>query len=299
MKNKFNLVIIGSITRDRIVIGKDNPKEWYAPGGGVYYGAFSPVRMGLKVAVITKLAKKDSSLLKEFIEVGIEVFPSWSKETTEMENIYPDPENPDKRICKCAIPPAPFELKDIPADIEAKIFYITSLIRGEISLKVLKKFSQKGMIALDIQGFMRSFQEEDKEMRLDEWREKNEILSLVDILKVDRAEAEILTGEKNPEKAVRILSSFGPEEILLTYHDGVLVYAQGEIHTALFTGEVKIEGRTGRGDTTTGAYLGQRILGESPGSACCFAAALCSLKMKSRGPFRGNVEDVQKIAKKA
>jgi len=290
MRKKFNLVVIGSMTWDKIILGNKNPKGWYAPGGGVYYGAFPPARMGLKVAVITKLAKKDSSLLKEFEEEGIEAFPSWSKETTRMENIYPDPQNPDKRIGKCMIPPTPFELKDIPADIEAEFFYVTSLVGEEIPLEIIKEFSQKGIISLDVQGFMRRFQGKGKEMVMDKWEEKDEILPLVDILKLDRVEAEVLTGEKDPGKALRVLAFSGPKEILLTHRDGALVYVQGEIYPAFFTGEIKIEGRTGRGDTTIGAYLGQRILEKSPKDACNFAAALCSLKMRSKGPFKGNIK---------
>ncbi len=287
---KFNLVIVGSMTRDKIVIGGKNPKEWYAPGGGVYYGAFPPARMGLKVAVITKLAQKDSSLLEEFGEEGIEVFPSWSEETIEMENVYPDPQNPDKRITKCVIPPTPFELKDIPADIEAEIFHISALVKGEIPLEIIKEFSKKGKISLDVQGFLRRFQGKGKGMVMDEWKDKDEILPMVDILKVDKVEAEILTGEKKPEKAVRILSFFGPKEIILTQNEGVLVYAQGESYFEPFTGEIKIEGRTGRGDTTMGVYLGQRIREKSPKDACRLAADICSRKMRSKGPFKGNIK---------
>ncbi len=291
---KFDLVMIGSMTKDKIIIGKE--KGWYAPGGGVYYSAFPPAGMELptgkrlKVAVITKLAKKDSYLLKEFGDEGIQVFPSWSEETTQMENIYPDPQNPDKRICKCVISPTPFELKNIFADIEAKIFHISALVKGEISIEIIREFSEKGLISLDVQGFMRKLMGEGKEMKMDAWEEKNEILPLVDILKLDRVEAEILTGEKNPEKALRILAFSGVKEIVLIHSKGVMIYAQGEIYPAFFTSEATIEGRNGRGDTITGAYDGQRILRKSPKDACDFAAALCSLKMRSKGPFKGNLK---------
>lgn len=286
---KFNLVVIGSMTRDRIVIGKK--KGWYAPGGGVYYSAFPPAGMELptgerlKVAVITKLARKDSSLLDKFREEGIEVFPSWSEETTQMENIYPEPGNPDKRIARCVVLPTPFELiKNIPADIEAEVFFITTLLKGEIPLEIVRELSRKkGIIALDVQGFMRSLQGKSKE----EWKEKDEILPLVDILKVDKREAEMLTGEKDPKKALRILAFSGLKEIVLTHSRGVLVYAQREIYPAAFTGAITIEGRTGRGDTVMGAYLCERLLGTSPESACRIAAWICSLKMESEGPYKG------------
>jgi len=283
------------MTHDKICILGRNSKQWEGPGGGVYYSAFPPAGMELptgkrlKVSVITKLAKVDSYFLKEFRDEGIQVFSSWSKETTKMENIYPDPQNPDKRIARCIVPPTPFDLlQDIPADIEAKVFHISALVKGEIPIEIIKEFSRKGIVSLDVQGFMRSFQGKGKEMKMDTWEEKNEILPLVDILKLDRVEAEILTGEKDPKKALRILAFSGVKEIVLTHRKGAMVYAQGEIYPAFFTGEIKIKGRNGRGDTIAGDYDGQRILGKSPEDACRHAAALCSLKMKSKGPFKGD-----------
>lgn len=289
------------MTRDRICISDE---EWFAPGGGVYYSAFPPAGMELptgkrlKVAVITKLAREDSSLLDEFKEKGIEVFPSWSEETTRMENIYPDPQNPDKRIAGCTVPPTPFDLfQDIPADIQAKVFHISALIKGEISIEIIKEFSKKGIVSLDVQGFMRKFQGKGKEMKMDAWEGKNEILPLVDILKLDKTEAEILTGEKNPGKAVRILAFSGVKEIVLTHKEGVIVYAQGKVYPASFTSEATIEGRTGRGDTVMGAYLCERLLGTDPEAACRIAAWICSLKMSDKGPYRGLEYYINKTAR--
>jgi sugar/nucleoside kinase (ribokinase family) len=51
------------------------------------------------------------------------------------------------------------------------------------------------------------------------------------------------------------------------------------------------EGRTGRGDTTFGAYLARR-LDHSIEESLRFAAAVVSIKMESPGPFRGSIEDV-------
>lgn len=293
MKNKFDVVVIGSIALDKNKIyfsNKKNFKEWTAPGGGVHYSSIPLAGMGLKVAVITRLAFRDVDLLNEFCEEGIQIFYSWSNKTTEMRNIYPDVKNPDKRICKCLISPSPFELREIPKNIKAKIFHITSLVRGEIPFEVIKKLSRKGKISLDVQGFIRRFQGKNKEMKIDEWKEKAEILSMVDILKVDKIEAEILTGQKNPKKALKTLASFGPREILLTSQKGVLVYAQRKFYSASFIFQCEIEGRTGRGDTAIGAYLGQRLLGRSSEYACHFAAIVSSIKMKNKCPFKHKKE---------
>lgn len=279
MKNKFDVVIIGNITRDR-------DRTSFLPGGGVYYSSIPLAGMGLKVAVITKLAFRDVDLLKEFTEQRIQIFHSWSNKTTEMRNVYPDAKNPDKRICKCLISPSCFGLQEIPVNIKAKIFHITPLVKSEVSIKIIRELSRKGRVSLDVQGFTRGFQGKNKEMKIDEWKEKTEILPMIDVLKLDKAEAKILTGQSNLKKALKSLASFGPKEILLTFQKGVLVYAQRKFYSAPFTSQVRIEGRTGRGDTAIGVYLGQRLLGKSPQDACHFAAIICSIKMKSRGPFK-------------
>ena len=60
-------------------------------------------------------------------------------------------------------------------------------------------------------------------MVYEQWDEKEEVLSMVDILKTDIVEAEFLTGEKDIKKQAKILSEFGPMEIVLTHKNGILV----------------------------------------------------------------------------
>ena len=66
--------------------------------------------------------------------------------------------------------------------------------------------------------------------------DKIEGLRYVNVLKVDDAEAEVLIGEKDPRIAAKLLSSWGPEEIVLTNGEGLLVYAQGEFSSDAIKG---------------------------------------------------------------
>ena len=87
------------------------------------------------------------------------------------------------------------------------------------------------------------------------------------------------------------LAADGQQEIVMTYKHGVVVWAEGEVYEAPFTSN-SVQGCTGRGDTTMGAYLSRRLT-HSPGEACRFAAALVSLKMEEHGPFHKTVQDVE------
>lgn len=137
---------------------------------------------------------------------------------------------------------------------------------------------------------------EDGAMILADWEEKTQGLQYADILKVDDVEAEILTGASDIRKAAEMLASYGPKEIVITYKAGVIVYAEGNIYEAPFTSR-NFKGRTGRGDTTMGAYLSRR-LSHPPKDACQFAAALASLKMEEHGPFRKGLQDVEMLLSK-
>jgi sugar/nucleoside kinase (ribokinase family) len=110
---------------------------------------------------------------------------------------------------------------------------------------------------------------------------------MIRYLKTDAAEAAVLTGCKDRVEAARILSAWTGGEVMVTYNEEVLLCSGEKIWTSPFTAK-KLPGRSGRGDTTFAAYLGERVFRKDPGEALDYAAALCSIKMESEGPFTGN-----------
>ena len=125
------------------------------------------------------------------------------------------------------------------------------------------------------------------------WPQLAEGLAHVTYLKVDRAEAELLTGLTDLPAAALRLAEYGPQEIVLTQSSGVTVYAGGEIYEAPFTPR-SLAGRTGRGDTCFCTYLGKR-LGSDPREACRWAAAITTLKQERSGPWDGDLVALEKL----
>jgi len=283
-----DIILLGHFSKDKIVL---YGKERTAKGGAVYYSSFPVKKMGLEVAVITKLAKEDSSLLGEFKKAGIGVYVSFSGETTSMKHIYKS--SLDDRVSKVVSIADPFTIDDIP-DLDAKFFHIGALIAGEVPAEIVKKASEKYNVSLDAQGFVRFLEGEG--LRLKDWKEKAEVLRYVKVLKVDSLEAEILTQCSDLKESAKKLAFYGPKEVVLTSNKGVLVYANGSFYEAPFKSR-KIKGRTGRGDTCIASYLGRRLT-HNPEEACKFAAALTSLKMEKPGPFKKNLKKVEKFLKK-
>jgi sugar/nucleoside kinase (ribokinase family) len=165
-------------------------------------------------------------------------------------------------------------------------------LRGEVPLEVVQVLAGKrSRVALDVQGFVRVACQGRLAYRA--WPQQEDVLALVDILKTDAVEAEMLTGKADMRQAAEILADLGPAEVVLTHKEGLLVCAHGEFHEAGFF-PAELVGRSGRGDTCLAAYACKR-LEAPPGAATVWAAAVTSLKMEAEGPFRREIPDVEML----
>lgn len=281
----YDIVLIGNYTKDTIVSASGTR---FADGGGINYGAYAAVVMGLKVAVVTRLAMEDIHAVHNLKRIGVDVFPEFTPQSTQMQLEYPA-NDPHNRILSAKSTAGSFT-SDQFKDLQTRVFLITPCVRGEVSLKVINELRQKDvLLAGDAQGFIRIVGS-DERVTHEEWPEKEDVLAQLDLLKVDDQEAEFLTGKRNLSESAEILAGFGPDEIVLTHSKGVLVYAAGKIFEAPFTPH-SLEGRTGRGDTCISTYLASRLK-SSPADSCKFAAAATSLKLEKEGPFDGTYQDI-------
>jgi len=282
----FDILMIGHFAKDRLVV---DGKGESASGGAVFYGGVAVKRLGARVAVATRLHPDDFSRLDELRQEGVEVFATAAPATTGIENIY-NSANMERRICKPLAFAGAFRLQDLPR-VTARVYLIVPLVAGEVDLAFLKHMATRGPVGMDVQGFVRVPQ--DDELVFKEWADMREGLAHITYLKVDQAEAELLTGETDLPRAARKLAAHGPREIVLTQSAGVTVYAEGRIYQAPFTPR-SLAGRTGRGDTCFGTYVAKRLTG-SPEEACRWAGAVTTLKQERPGPWRGSPADVEAL----
>ncbi len=160
---------------------------------------------------------------------------------------------------------------------------------------MLEYLSEKfdGKLGLDIQGFIRGLRgNKIQYFNLSE-KEKAEIISKVDYLKVDETEAKVLTNLSSLTKAGKQLIKLGPKEVLISHENGINVNLKEESYFFPWKNKSSI-GRTGRGDTAFVSYLGSRIT-KNPENSLRFSAALTSLKMESIEPFSLPLSAVEKI----
>ncbi len=284
MITNTDIMMIGHFAKDRNVV--DGRSE-IASGGGVYFGSVALRRIGVSVTVVTRLHPDDFPRLDELRREGVQVFATPASQTSGIENLY-NSADMERRTCKSLGFAGPFQSTEIP-DVSAKVYLIASIIAGEVDLALIKQLASRGPVGLDVQGFVRVRDNGDLVFR--HWPDMQEGLAHVTFLKVDRAEAELLTGQTDLQMAARQLAACGPREIVITQSSGMTVYADGRICQAPFIPR-SLAGRTGRGDTCFATYVGKR-LSASPEEACQWAAAITTLKQERPGPWRGTLEDVK------
>ena len=285
----YDSVVIGHITEDINIDHEDNTVR--INGGAVLYAAASACALGCKVAAVTKLRQEDSARLAKFTIPQQDVYASFCEASTTIRNKYYTADK-ERRDCVCLSRGTPFTLADIPADISGKIYHFAGLIYGDYADGMIEALSQKGAVAVDVQGCLRHADPQDGRMFFEDWAKKRELLPLITFLKTDAAEAEILTGTSDRAEAAKILFGWGAKEVLITHNTEALVYDGKEIYTCPLKPR-NLSGRTGRGDTTFGAYLAERLHSDAP-SALRVAAATVSLKMETPGAFTGTRADVER-----
>jgi len=283
----YDIAFIGHYTKDTIV---SSTGTRVVDGGAFNYGSNVAVRMGLKVTAITRLAKEDFHVVEKLKGLGVDVFAHISPQSTCLRLEYPT-SNVDERVIYVTSSAGPFTTAEVKK-IQAKAIVIGASMRDEIGLEVIEELSKKKTIlAADVQSFIR-INDNDK-LVPKEWLERDSVLACLDILKTDAVEAGLLFGKCDIHTAAKKMHDLGPQEVVITHRNGLLVYADGNFYEEKFLPK-EIIGRSGRGDTCIASYTAKR-LSASPQEATIWAAAVTSLKMEAEGPFQRTIKDVNNL----
>ena len=284
----YDIVSVGHVTNDTLI---DRGTLSRFTGGGAYFGAFAAHRLGARILVVTKLAPRDFAILDGMKRQGIEVIALPSPATTSIENVF-ETADVDKRKVRLISQAAPFVPSDLP-EVQAAIYNLTGLFRGEMTGELIECAAQRGEVALDLQGFLRC--SEGGTFAFRDWEEKRRYLPMISYIKADSLESEVAAGTPDREEAARILHDWGAREVVITHSSEVIAYDGSRVYRAPFDPS-NLSGRTGRGDTCFISYLVWR-LGHGIEESVRLAAALTSIKMEKPGPFDGTREGALERAK--
>jgi sugar/nucleoside kinase (ribokinase family) len=260
-----------------------------APGSAVLCGAMAAARVGAKVSVVTRMSTEDDHILNPMRKLGVECFLVPVENTTRMRVVHPC-EDVDVREMDQTHNAGYMQVEDMP-DIESRFVHLAGITDQEFTHELIRGLRERGYsVSTDMQSFVRQVDPETRKISFADVPAKAEITGLLDRIKLDVVEAQLLTGSDDLEAAAKQFEAWGCPEVVITRSDGVLARVNGETLFEPFTNK-SVVGRTGRGDTTFAGYMAWRLAHE-PAESLKFASALVSIKMESTGPFAGSLEDV-------
>jgi sugar/nucleoside kinase (ribokinase family) len=282
----FDITFVGHMAFDDVE--PFNGPVYLKPGSAVLCGAMAAVRAGARTAVVTRMSVEDAWTLDPMQAAGVEILLLPAPQTTYIKVIHPTADV-DVRTLTQMHSAGFFHAGEFPS-IKTRWIHLAGISDQEFDLAFIHfLLSQDSKLSADMQSFVRQVDAKGR-IQFRDVPSKLEIIPLLDAVKLDVVEAEILTGTRDLEQAAKMVESWGCPEVVVTQADGVLARVNGRTYYENFTNR-SVVGRTGRGDTTFGGYLAWR-LEHAPEEALKFAAALVSIKMETPGPFQGTLEDV-------
>ncbi|MEO6284592.1 MAG: PfkB family carbohydrate kinase [Dyadobacter sp.] len=284
----YDICTIGHITLDKVVTAQSVK---YMPGGTSFYFSKALRQFDLKYMLVTALAEEESHIVAGLRDENIEVFSQNSPYTVYFENIYSA--NQDHREQNVLHKAAPFTVAQMPA-IDAKIFHLGPLLSDDIAVDLLKSLASKGMVSLDIQGYLRYVK--DKKVFYEDWANKKEALQHVSILKANEFEMEVVTGTSDVREGAQYLADLGVKEVIITLGSkGSLIFKDNHFFRIPAFKPSAVVDATGCGDTYMAGYLSKKVAGAGVQEAGEFGAAMATLKIQSSGPFSGDTGMVEEV----
>lgn len=165
------------------------------------------------------------------------------------------------------------QLPDVRVDAS-----LVSPIAGEVSPSLLTEISaQSDFTFLDPQGFVRTFDGSGR-VEIKPLKEKS-ILTKVDAVKMDREEAEALTGRTNPTEALEKLSVLGLRKGVVTQGSESCFVLDGSRVYEVRVPRASVVDPTGAGDILSGATMSFYLKTRDFLRSACFGVAASSLSL--------------------
>ncbi len=292
MMKETDICCIGHITLDKIVTPR---MTVHSPGGTAFYFAHAMSSLHAdNFLLVTSLAESEMKAVDDIRALGIEVTVLPSRKSVYFENRYGEDQN--HRTQRVLAKADPFTPEGV-AGIKARYYHLGSLLADDFSIDIIKALSEKGIVSVDAQGYLREVRG-DKVYPVD-WSDKLEALKYIDILKVNEHEAAVLTGATDPRRGAEILAGWGVKEVVLTLGSmGSVILADGRAYEIPAFTPTDIVDATGCGDTYMAGYLYMHNKGAGYEEAGRFAAAMCTIKLQATGPFRSSTAEVRQLIEK-
>lgn len=286
----YDICSIGHITRDKIITPQ---RTVYMAGGTSFYMSYgiSQLPERVKYQLVTKVGEGQKPEVEKIRQRGIDTICYPSKHTVYFENKYGA--NSDNRTQRVLAKADAFTIEEMKP-LEARIFHLGSLLNDDFSPEVVEFLSGKGLVSIDVQGYLREVRGE--EVHAISWKDKEKILRYTDMLKLNEYEMKVITDSDNPRTVAEKLNKMGVREVIITLGSyGAIIFADRKFYEIPAYKPHEIVDATGCGDTFSTGYLYCRTQGIGYEESGKFAAAMCTLKLEHSGPFDRSIEDIEKV----
>ncbi len=150
IKKKYDTLIIGHVSIDEIIYDGEVTKMY---GGAVVYSGYSAMAGGNKTGILTKTSEQISDMEGIFNVPRNDLYTVNSSKATSIRNNYLSADR-ERRICTALSVADPYKIEDVP-DVDSEIYHLAGLIAGDYEGEIIKALSQRGKVAVDVQGFLR------------------------------------------------------------------------------------------------------------------------------------------------
>ena len=280
----MEIVIVGHLSRD-LIITPESRQELL--GGGTAYAMLAPKIGAFGAGIISKVGSDfDESYKIALMTSGLNLLGLHYEGdiTTRFVNEYDEEGVRTQHVEHLAPQIIPSDFSD--DHCQASIIHFSPLSCNEIDFDCYSIAREEGaLVSLDVQGYLRSITD-DCRVASKEWPESDEILSLIDIVKLHDSELRIINSDESELSAVSNILDLGPRIVMVTRdHRGSTIYTRNtQVDIPLVLANAQVD-TTGCGDTYAIGFLLEYMRTANVARAGLFAATCSSYNVETMGPY--------------
>jgi sugar/nucleoside kinase (ribokinase family) len=281
---RMELLVVGHLSRD-LIITPEYARE--ALGGGAAYAMLAPAIGAFGAGIISKVGSDfEESYKTTLITSGLNLtgFYYDGAQTTRFVNEYDASGKRTQRVEALASQIGPSDFTDDHA--QSSIIHFSPLTSNDINKDCYDIAREEGaLVSLDVQGYLRSIADDGLVIPT-KWPESDEILRLVDVVKLHDSELKTINTDESELSAVSHILNIGPRIVLVTRdHRGSTIYTRKtQVDIPLVLADAQVD-TTGCGDTYSIGFLLEYMRTADVKRAGLFAATCSSFNVETIGPY--------------
>ncbi len=280
----MEIVVVGNLSRD-LIVTPETRRE--ALGGGTAYAMLAPAIGAFGAAIISNVGSDfeqeyRTTLASSGLDLsGLRIVDGRS---TRFVNEYDILGTRVQRVESVAQIIRHSDFGEAHQD--SKIIHFSPLTPDEIDTPCFETAREEGALtSLDVQGYLREV-DDDGLVTPRVWKDRNNILSKVDVVKFHDSELRLTDSSESELSAVSHILDLGPIIVIITRdHRGSTIYtrnSQTDIPLVLSKNQVD---STGCGDTYAIGFLLEYMRSLDISRAGLFAATCASFNAETVGPY--------------